>query len=201
MAGPDAVHGADQLRHRASSRMWWSDYTSFARQSLRVAVPDRRVRALLQPRHVREGRHHRSAERPCPSSWRLAKELTVFNDDGSIKVAGFVPYMAYYETNVVTISIDVRSQLVQRGRNHLGRELGSRMAGHGQLAEGTGRFLRLRQPAAFRCGSGRRVGRGERLPHRAGGHDHRRGVADLGELPRNEEPGRELHDGSVPGSR
>jgi multiple sugar transport system substrate-binding protein len=33
-----------------------------------------------------------------------AKKLTVFNDDGSIKVAGFVPYMAYYETNVVTIS-------------------------------------------------------------------------------------------------
>jgi multiple sugar transport system substrate-binding protein len=33
-----------------------------------------------------------------------AKELTVFNDDGSIKVAGFVPYMPYYETNVVTIS-------------------------------------------------------------------------------------------------
>ena len=28
----------------------------------------------------------------------------MFNDDGSIKVAGFVPYMAYYETNVVTMS-------------------------------------------------------------------------------------------------
>ena len=34
----------------------------------------------------------------------VAKKLTVFNADGSIKVAGFVPYMAYYETNVVTIS-------------------------------------------------------------------------------------------------
>ena len=34
----------------------------------------------------------------------VAKKLTVFNDDGSIKVAGFVPYMPYYETNVVTIS-------------------------------------------------------------------------------------------------
>jgi multiple sugar transport system substrate-binding protein len=33
-----------------------------------------------------------------------AKKLTVFNDDGSIKVAGYVPYMAYYENNVVTIS-------------------------------------------------------------------------------------------------
>ncbi len=34
----------------------------------------------------------------------MAKKLTVFNDDGSIKVAGYVPYMAYYENNVVTIS-------------------------------------------------------------------------------------------------
>ena len=41
----------------------------------------------------------------------VAKKLTVFNPDGSIKVAGFVPYMAYYETNVVTISSHRRTRL------------------------------------------------------------------------------------------
>jgi multiple sugar transport system substrate-binding protein len=34
-----------------------------------------------------------------------AKKLTVFNPDGSIKVAGFVPWQGYYETNSVTMSI------------------------------------------------------------------------------------------------
>ncbi len=34
-----------------------------------------------------------------------AKKLTVFNPDGSIKVAGFVPWAGYYETNSVTMSI------------------------------------------------------------------------------------------------
>ena len=33
-----------------------------------------------------------------------AKELTVFNADGSIKVAGFIPWSGYYETNSVTLS-------------------------------------------------------------------------------------------------
>jgi len=32
----------------------------------------------------------------------MAKKLTVFNPDGSIKVAGFVPWMGWYETNSVT---------------------------------------------------------------------------------------------------
>ena len=32
-----------------------------------------------------------------------AKKLTVFNSDGSIKVAGFVPWIGYYETSVVTL--------------------------------------------------------------------------------------------------
>jgi multiple sugar transport system substrate-binding protein len=34
-----------------------------------------------------------------------AKKLTVFNDDGSIKIAGIVPWEGYYETNSVTQSI------------------------------------------------------------------------------------------------
>ncbi len=33
-----------------------------------------------------------------------AKKLTVFNPDGSIKVAGFVPWAGYYETNALTMS-------------------------------------------------------------------------------------------------
>lgn len=34
-----------------------------------------------------------------------AKKLTVFNPDGSIKVAGLVPWNGYYETNSVTLSV------------------------------------------------------------------------------------------------
>jgi multiple sugar transport system substrate-binding protein len=34
----------------------------------------------------------------------VAEKLTVFNPDGSIKVAGFVPYVTYYESNPVTLS-------------------------------------------------------------------------------------------------
>lgn len=34
-----------------------------------------------------------------------AKKLTVFNPDGSIKVAGLVPWTGYYETNPVTLSV------------------------------------------------------------------------------------------------
>jgi len=34
-----------------------------------------------------------------------AKQLTVFNADGSIEVAGFLPWQGYYETNGLTLSI------------------------------------------------------------------------------------------------
>lgn len=34
-----------------------------------------------------------------------AKALTVFNPDGSIKVAGFVPWAGYYETNAATLGV------------------------------------------------------------------------------------------------
>lgn len=34
-----------------------------------------------------------------------AKELTVFNADGSIERAGFVPWQGYYETNALTLSV------------------------------------------------------------------------------------------------
>ena len=69
VAGPHAVHGGDRLRresvpgvgHRVHELRW---------QHLRAAVPDRRVRALLQHRHVREGRHHRAAEDHVASSSR-----------------------------------------------------------------------------------------------------------------------------------
>jgi multiple sugar transport system substrate-binding protein len=44
-----------------------------------------------------------------PTTWSElsadAKKLTVFNADGSIKVAGFVPWMGYYETNPVTLGV------------------------------------------------------------------------------------------------
>ncbi len=35
----------------------------------------------------------------------VAEKLTVFNPDGSIRVAGFVPWTGYYETNPVTLSV------------------------------------------------------------------------------------------------
>jgi multiple sugar transport system substrate-binding protein len=44
-----------------------------------------------------------------PKTWSEmtadVKKLTVFNPDGSIKVAGFVPWMGYYETNAVTLGV------------------------------------------------------------------------------------------------
>jgi len=44
-----------------------------------------------------------------PKTWSQmtadVKKLTVFNPDGSIKVAGFVPWMGYYETNPVTLGV------------------------------------------------------------------------------------------------
>ena len=44
-----------------------------------------------------------------PKTWSElsadAEKLTVFNPDGSIKVAGFVPWMGYYETNPVTLGV------------------------------------------------------------------------------------------------
>jgi multiple sugar transport system substrate-binding protein len=44
-----------------------------------------------------------------PKTWSEmtadVKKLTVFNPDGSIKVAGFVPWMGYYETNPVTLGV------------------------------------------------------------------------------------------------
>jgi multiple sugar transport system substrate-binding protein len=39
-----------------------------------------------------------------------AKKLTVFNQDGSIKVAGLVPWMGYYETNPVTYGVPFNAQ-------------------------------------------------------------------------------------------
>jgi multiple sugar transport system substrate-binding protein len=36
---------------------------------------------------------------------QMAEKLTVFNPDGSIKVAGFVPWMGWYETNPVTYGV------------------------------------------------------------------------------------------------
>ena len=32
----------------------------------------------------------------------MAKDLTVFNDDGSIERAGFVPWFGYYKMNAVS---------------------------------------------------------------------------------------------------
>jgi multiple sugar transport system substrate-binding protein len=44
-----------------------------------------------------------------PKTWTEleadAKQLTQFNADGSIKVAGFVPWFGYYETNPVTLGV------------------------------------------------------------------------------------------------
>jgi multiple sugar transport system substrate-binding protein len=44
-----------------------------------------------------------------PKTWSEmtadVKKLTVFNPDGSIKVAGFVPWMGYYETGPVTLGV------------------------------------------------------------------------------------------------
>jgi multiple sugar transport system substrate-binding protein len=44
-----------------------------------------------------------------PTTWSEmtadVKKLTVFNPDGSIKVAGFVPWMGYYETGPVTLGV------------------------------------------------------------------------------------------------
>jgi ABC-type sugar transport system, periplasmic component len=44
-----------------------------------------------------------------PKTWSQmtadVKKLTVFNPDGSIKVAGFVPWTGYYETNAVTLGV------------------------------------------------------------------------------------------------
>ena len=44
-----------------------------------------------------------------PQTWSemtaAVKALTVFNPDGSIKVAGFVPWMGYYETGPVPLGV------------------------------------------------------------------------------------------------
>jgi multiple sugar transport system substrate-binding protein len=49
-----------------------------------------------------------------PKTWSeltdMAKKLTVFNPDGSIKVAGFVPWFGWYETNSVTFGVPADAQ-------------------------------------------------------------------------------------------
>jgi multiple sugar transport system substrate-binding protein len=47
-----------------------------------------------------------------------AKKLTVFNADGSIKVAGLVPWMGYYETNPVTYGVQFGAEWYDASTTH-----------------------------------------------------------------------------------
>src|SRR5439155_11569227 len=47
-----------------------------------------------------------------------AKKLTVFNPDGSIKVAGLVPWMGYYETNPDTYGVQFGAEWYDATTTH-----------------------------------------------------------------------------------
>ena len=77
------------------------DYTAYREQALRAPASRRRVRLLLQHRHVREG----GPQGPPKTLAQLsayAKQLTVKNGDGSIKFLGFNPLMAGTRTRRAT---------------------------------------------------------------------------------------------------
>ena len=88
-----------------------------------------------------------------PTTWSEmtadVKKLTVFNPDGSIKVAGFVPWMGYYETGPVTLGVPAGASWYDADGAVVAR-LRSPLAGAARVAEEPHRLLRHRQPAAVR---------------------------------------------------
>ncbi len=86
-------------------------YTS-SRGPVRAARALRRVRPLLQ-HGMFEKAGIASPPKTFPSCETDAKKLTVFNPDGSIKVAGFVPLARFYE-NTSSSTGTLRGEVVRR---------------------------------------------------------------------------------------
>ncbi len=109
-----------------------------------------------------------------PTTWSElsadAKKLTVFNADGSIKVAGFVPWMGYYETNPVTLGVPAGASVVRRP-GQVRPRLRPQVERAARVAEEPHRLLRCRQPPAVRRGSGQRVLRSAGPSVGAGRHE------------------------------
>ena len=111
-----------------------------------------------------------------------AKKLTVFNPDGSIKVAGFVPYFgSYYAGNTMSpFGTMYGGEVVQRRRHdrgeHRPRVEARSSSGRSSSSTSTG-YGNLQK---FVAGQGDEWGSRERLRDRPGRDDDRRGMADLG---------------------
>ena len=136
-----------------------------------------------------------------------AKKLTVFNADGSIKVAGFVPWFGYYEFSTPNLGQPLRREVVQRRRQRVGGRFRSGMEGHvpvaARLHRRRVRWRRLpdrrRQAAAVRRRGGGRVLERERLRGGQDRHELRRRVADG--VHRRRGSGPAVRDGAVPRAR
>ena len=92
-----------------------------------------------------------------PKTWSEmtadVKKLTVFNPDGSIKVAGFVPWMGYYETNAVTLGVPAGASWYDaNGKSALATD--PHWTALLEMAEEPDRLLRGGQPPAVRRRSG-----------------------------------------------
>ena len=72
-------------------------YTSYAGSRCAFPFLTDAPGPVLQHRHVREGGDRPRPPKTLSELQEDAKKLTVFNSDGSIKVAGFVPWFGYYE--------------------------------------------------------------------------------------------------------
>ena len=148
-------------RGRTSRRTWRPRRASTRRQfpasapstrastAARARCPSSRTRtgSTTTPTCSR-GQHHRASEDDVGVG-RDREETHEFNDDGSIKVAGFVPvHGCNCEANVVRIRPRCSAPTWY---NDDGTEAGvntrPRVAGHGELAEGARRLLRRRRPA------------------------------------------------------
>ena len=87
----------------------------------------------------------------------MAKELTEFNPDGSIKVAGFVPWFGYYEFTPLELAIIFGADYYNDDGTASAVATDPDWQRLFAVAEGPGRLLRRRQPQGVLRRRGRRM--------------------------------------------
>ena len=105
-------------------------YTSFAGSRCAFPFLTDALRALLQHATCSKKAGIDGPPKTLTELEADAKKLTVFNSDGSIKVAGFVPWFGYYEFSTPEPGEPLRREVVQRRRHDVGGRHRPGVEGH-----------------------------------------------------------------------
>ena len=208
LAGPEPVHRAERLRRRRQFPPSRRGLHELRRQPVRVPVPHRRVRAVLQHRHVRGGGHLRAADDARRSCRRTRRSSRSSTPTARSRSPGSCPWLGYYEFSIAepraTSSARPGTTTTDRNRWSPPTRRGRRCSSGSTTSSPTSTVTATSRPAPTGCerfvaGAGDEFSSGARLP--AGriamnidGEWRTAFIAD-------EDAGPALRDGAVPAAR